>query len=232
MVLEDLVDEDRRQAHRRLVHEQDLGVGHQGPAHGQHLLLAAAEGAGDLALALLEAREHREGLLDARRDGCLVGDDEGAHLQVLGDRQAGEDAPALRDLDDAPGHDVVGREAAEVLAVEQDLAAARPDQPADRVERGALAGTVAADEGHDLALHDVERDALQGVDAAVEGVDVLDRQDGHGVSIRSPAATPSSCCSGGLGGALATQVGLDDPLVRLDLARRPLGDLLRRSRAR
>ena len=44
--LEDLVDDDRRQSQRWLVHEQDSWAGHQGPADGEHLLLPAAQTAG------------------------------------------------------------------------------------------------------------------------------------------------------------------------------------------
>src|SRR5919202_3079390 len=42
--LEDLLDEDRREAHRRLVEEKELGARHERPAHRDHLLLAASEG--------------------------------------------------------------------------------------------------------------------------------------------------------------------------------------------
>ena len=44
--LEHLVDHDRREAERWFVHDQQLGAGHQRPADGEHLLLAAAEPAG------------------------------------------------------------------------------------------------------------------------------------------------------------------------------------------
>jgi hypothetical protein len=39
--LEDALDEDRREAHRGLVEEQELRAGHQRPADRQHLLLTA-----------------------------------------------------------------------------------------------------------------------------------------------------------------------------------------------
>ena len=71
--VEDRVDEHRGEAHRRLVEQQDPRLGHQRPAHRQHLLLAAAERAGDLVLALLRPREHLEGALDAVLDlGCVL----------------------------------------------------------------------------------------------------------------------------------------------------------------
>ena len=41
--LEDRLDEQRGQPHRWLVQEQQPGLGHEGPADGEHLLLAARE---------------------------------------------------------------------------------------------------------------------------------------------------------------------------------------------
>ena len=55
--IEYLLDQDGRKAHRRLVEHEQLGLGHERAAHGEHLLLAAGEGAGHLGAALLEARE-------------------------------------------------------------------------------------------------------------------------------------------------------------------------------
>ena len=53
--VEDLPDQQRRQAQGGLIQEQQPGPGHQGPAQGQHLLLAAAQGAGRLLPALRQA---------------------------------------------------------------------------------------------------------------------------------------------------------------------------------
>ena len=39
--VEDLLHGERRETGRRLVHQQELGVGHQRPADRAHLLLAA-----------------------------------------------------------------------------------------------------------------------------------------------------------------------------------------------
>src|SRR5260221_7609662 len=54
---EDLADDERRQALRRLVEDEQLGVEQQGAADRQHLLLAARELAATIAAALGEARE-------------------------------------------------------------------------------------------------------------------------------------------------------------------------------
>ncbi len=43
--------------HAGLVHEQELGRGHQRPAHRQHLLLAPGEALGQLLAPLIEDRE-------------------------------------------------------------------------------------------------------------------------------------------------------------------------------
>ena len=51
-IVEDLLDQDRRQAHRRLVEQQQPRPGHQRPADRQHLLLAARQRAGLLRRAL------------------------------------------------------------------------------------------------------------------------------------------------------------------------------------
>ena len=53
----DLGDDLRRQAFRRLVHQQDARIRHERPADREHLLLAAGEIAGDLPLPLAEARK-------------------------------------------------------------------------------------------------------------------------------------------------------------------------------
>src|SRR3954453_15938370 len=52
--LEAPLDEDRREPHRRLVHEQKLRLRHQRAAHRDHLLLAARESPGQLAPPLVQ----------------------------------------------------------------------------------------------------------------------------------------------------------------------------------
>jgi DNA-binding transcriptional LysR family regulator len=61
--VEDLAHDQRGQAQARLVEHQQLGLGHQGAAHRQHLPLAAGQRAGQAGAALLEAREGGEDLL-------------------------------------------------------------------------------------------------------------------------------------------------------------------------
>ena len=70
-------------------------------AHREHLLLAAGQRPALLGDALLEAGEELEDVVEVGLDGVLVLAQERAHLEVLHDRHAREDAPTLGNLDDA-----------------------------------------------------------------------------------------------------------------------------------
>ena len=48
MVAEDLLHDHRREPHGRLVEQHHLRPGHERPADGEHLLLAAGERPGEL----------------------------------------------------------------------------------------------------------------------------------------------------------------------------------------
>ena len=140
---------------------------------------------------------------------------EGAHLEVLADRHAREDAPALGRLGDADLARPRGRSVSWISRPSKtDRALLRRQDPGDRAQRRRLAGAVGADQRDDLARVDLERDALERLDRAVEGVDVLDLEDrlacgtGGGVPVRA-----SSC--------LAPEVRLDDARVRAHLRGAP-----------
>ena len=53
--LENRFNQERGEAEGRLVEHQELGLRHERAANGQHLLLAAAQGAGNLLFAFLQA---------------------------------------------------------------------------------------------------------------------------------------------------------------------------------
>src|SRR5215212_5960783 len=99
--LEDLRHDDRRQAHRGLVEEDELRPAHQRAGDGAHLLLAARHRAGELVAALLEAREQAVDVGEALGEPLARRRDEGAHLEVAFDGQAREQAPALGHMGDA-----------------------------------------------------------------------------------------------------------------------------------
>ena len=94
-------------AHAGLVEEEDVGVQHEGAGHCEHLLLAAREGAGELFAAFGEAGEDGEhavevGLHVALRAGAGEAG-EGAHQEIVGDREGGEDPAALGGVGEAQG---------------------------------------------------------------------------------------------------------------------------------
>src|SRR3989304_5734421 len=66
--LEDLLDQERREAEGGLVEQEELWPPHQGTPDGQHRLLAAAHRRRDLPAPLPEAREPVEDLLQPARD--------------------------------------------------------------------------------------------------------------------------------------------------------------------
>jgi hypothetical protein len=105
--------------------------------------------------------------------GALVG----AHLEVLLHAHAWKEAPALGRLRDTHLHHVVRGLLGDVAALEVDPPLARMVEPVDGTKRGRLAGTVGADQRHDLALTHVERDPLERVNRAVVRMDIFDRQD-------------------------------------------------------
>src|SRR5262249_53528048 len=96
--------------------------------------------------------------------------------EVLLDIEAGEDAALLRAIGDAELGDAVRRPSDQLLAAEIDRAAALADDAHDRAERRRLAGAVAPEERHDLALADLERHTVEDVALAVPGVQPLDAE--------------------------------------------------------
>ena len=95
--VKDLLNEDRSEAHGRLVEHQELRLRHERSAHGEHLLLAAGERTGDLLAALFEAREALVDVRNARFNGGVrLG--VSAHFEVILDRHLQKDVAAFRNL--------------------------------------------------------------------------------------------------------------------------------------
>ena len=98
MTVEDLVDDDGREAERRLVEEQQAGSRHERAPDGQHLLLAAREAAGPLAGPVGQAREQ---LVDPEQRAPLAGPAAPRRYapssRLSRTRQLGEDAPPFGD---------------------------------------------------------------------------------------------------------------------------------------
>ena len=127
--------------------------------------------------ALAQAREEVEGVFQAGLDLFAVLE-EAAHLQVLGDGHVGKDAPALGRDGDAVAHDLRRVQPGDVLAFKADVAGGSARVAADGHQQGGLAGTVAADEGDDLAAVHDKAHVIQRLDGAVEGADAFQLQHG------------------------------------------------------
>src|SRR5918997_595131 len=152
---------DRVDGPERLVHEHDRGVRRQGPRHPDALLLAAGE-LGRVAVAVLVGREadEVEQLVHAAVGALLIPSDQTRHgADVLADGAVGEEpylldgvadlAPELR-----PAHRGV------LLAVDEDLALRRLDEPVDHPHARRLAATRRPDQDAYLAVLYVERQVV------------------------------------------------------------------------
>jgi hypothetical protein len=105
----------------------------------------------------------------------------------------GEAVAPFHHLDAAAPHQLAGRERVHLAAAEHDRpfghrAALGGEQVGDRLERGRLAGTVGAEQRHDLALGHLERDAFEHQDdVVVDHLDIVDREDRLGGGRRRDA---------------------------------------------
>ena len=117
--VEDVVDDLRRQAERRLVEQQQLGRGHQRAGDRQLLLLAARQRAGRLAGALRQDREQGLHFLAQARVARRIAARGGAEPQILRHRQRRKDPPAFRHQVRPPRDDLLGGAAEDRLAGER-----------------------------------------------------------------------------------------------------------------
>src|SRR5579859_5431425 len=93
--LDGAADQDRSEADRRLVDQEDLRRQHQRAAERQHLLLAARHAAGELAAALGKPRKGLEADLEVALELAARGPAEGAEQKVLLDGEPRKQPAAL-----------------------------------------------------------------------------------------------------------------------------------------
>ena len=107
-----------------------------------------------------------------------------AHLEIFQHGEIGEDLAALGDMADAHFANTVGRPACDIDAIEKDRAARQLFDAMDGADQRALARSIGADDGHDLARGDLERDIGQRLGVAIVEVEVVDLQEraAHGGS--------------------------------------------------
>src|SRR6266481_704506 len=121
--VEDRVHDARHDAQARLVEHQEARPRHEGAGDREHLALAAGKGAGPLVHPLPQHREEAEDPLEHLLAALRVAVAEGAEAQVLGHREAAEEAPALGDERDAEVDAVRGLDVVDATVVEPDLPA-------------------------------------------------------------------------------------------------------------
>src|SRR5688572_29911341 len=178
-------DHERAQAFRGLVQDEQLGVTHQGPPDGEHLLLAARQAGAELGPQLGENREQPVDALHRPAPfapGHLPDD-----LEVLLDREVREDAPVIRYIADPEPGDLERLAPRDLLPLELDAAAARRRESHDAAQGRALPRPVAPQEADHLARFYVERDAVYHGAEAVAGHEVARSE--HHANTSSPRYT-------------------------------------------
>ena len=180
--VEHLVDEDRRKAHRRLVHQQQLRPRHQRASDRDHLLLAARQRAGVLVEPLLDAREQCEHALMVGIEfgGRAMTPAERTQRQVLAHGHAPEQAARLGHQRDAAADDRLRRQPIDALAGKLHGAGGRAHHAEDGLHGGGLARGVAAEQADDFAGLDADADVVERPDRPVERHDIVKLQQRHG----------------------------------------------------
>ncbi len=187
----------------RLVHDQDAGVEGEGLGDLDDLLVGDGQAArGAVGVEFDAEALHQRGGRVVR--GLVVDPAEGtarlaAHVDVLGDRQVGEERGLLVDHGDAGVAGVAGAVEGHGRAVEQHLAGVRPVHSGERLDEGGLAGTVLTGQGMHLPGEQLQGDVPQGADRPEGLRDVLQCQNrgrtrggrvGHGGSSTTPTGPP------------------------------------------
>ena len=167
-----LAHHQRSKAFGRLVHEEQVGVRHQRPADGEHLLLAAGERIARVRLARREAGEEGEDALQVPAFLPV----RARHSEILEHRERREDAPALRDEAHPHLDRAERRQAHHVPPLEEHPALARRRESDETADKSRLPHAVAPQDRYHFTPRHCERHALQDVAVAVVAMDVLDRE--------------------------------------------------------
>ena len=119
--VENLIDINGGKTHGGLIHDDHLRLGHQCPAHGQHLLLTAGQCTCQLVLSLLQTGEMMVNHLDAFLDLRLVAAGEGTQHQVLINAQLCENPASLRHMRQSLLHQSMTGHMGDFLAVIENM---------------------------------------------------------------------------------------------------------------
>ena len=171
----------------RLVEEEDLGIAHQGAAHGDALALAARELGGPPVQQMADLQH----LGDPRDRRIALRLGHAAHLHaegdIPGDRHVGIERVGLEHHGDVA---LGGMQLVDPPPGDADLPAGHRLEPGDGVEQGRLAAARGADEDEEAALLDLEVDPFQHLGRAVALGQPLDFQKCHLHPLTAPAMSP------------------------------------------
>src|SRR5438477_7601939 len=171
----DLLAHQRREPLGRFVEDEEMRIGHERPADGEHLLLAAREPAAEVVHAPRERGEEFQHLGErprvARRAAVF-----GERDQILPHAQVGEDLASFRDERDTAARDAVGTLPFDALATETDDSASRRSEAHDRAHRRRFSHAVAPEQRRHLARADREVEAEQHLARAVRGFEIFHLQ--------------------------------------------------------
>ena len=166
------------QVGQRLVHEEDLGLTHDGATHGHTLTLTTGEGLG-LAVQVLGQTEDLGGLAHALVDLGLggAGDLEGeAHVVVHGHVRV--ERVVLEDHGDVT---VLGLNVGDVAVTDEDATGVDVLQAREHAQGGGLTAAGGANEYEELAIGDLEVESVNAgaVIARVDTCGVLESHSCH-----------------------------------------------------
>ena len=183
-------DENRGDPERGFVEHKAIGLAHQGPRDGEHLLFAAAERAGLLFDAFREPGKNGENLLQVGCRFLFAFAEVGAHAEVFEDGQVGKNHPTLGRLRQPAGDDLVRGESLDIRALEDNLTGGGFEDAGDGAEGRCFSGAVRTNERDDLALGDIQGDPVEGPDGAIRDRKIADLQNAltHSASLPRYAA--------------------------------------------
>ena len=160
------------QPERQLVDAQQLGFDEERHGQGEHLLLASRQVSSELTGSFVEDGKKGRGAFPGFLCRSPVpAQGPRSHPEVLRDGQRGEDAAAAGHHRQALIGNGLGGVGGDVTPGEGDAAFAGGEQTGHRPEEAGFAGSVGAQQRHDLALADGQVDPKEDLHLPVGGVD-------------------------------------------------------------
>src|ERR1700746_434364 len=160
---EDFAHDERRQARRRLIENEKLGIEQKRARDRQHLLLTAGKLPPAAGPALLQAREQAINSIGSPRPGSLERD-----KQIFVDREIWKNPAAFGNVADAKRRDPKWRPAGGFRSKYRDPAVAWRSKTHQAAQGRRLAGAVTPQQGGHLAFGRFQADAVQDVALAVK----------------------------------------------------------------